>query len=89
MEQLKSDVVTVDSSPNKFCDQFQGLREEFISYATHMPNECSVATLQILVNVNAGKTMGHLLPIMISNDLEVVPLIAFFHFLKQDWHVVE
>ena len=33
--------------------------------------------------------MGHLLPIMISNDLEVVPLIAFFHFLKQDWHVVE
>ena len=89
MKQFKSDVVTVDSSPHKFCYQFQSLREEFIPYATHMPNECSVATLQILVNVDAGKAMSHLLPIMISNDLEIVPLIAFFHFLKQSWHVVE
>ena len=54
-----------------------------------MPDESSVATLQSLVHVHAGKPMSHLLSIMVCNDFEVVPFIAVFHFLKQCWNVVE
>ena len=54
-----------------------------------MPDESSVATLQRLVHVHAGKTMSHLLAIMVSYDFEVVSLITFFHFLKQGWYVIE
>ena len=89
MEYLKPYMVAVDSSPYKIGDKLQSLREKFVPDHTHMPYESSVATLQRLVHIHASKTMSHLLSIMVSYDFEIVSLIAFFHFLKQGWHVIK
>ena len=75
-------MVTVYSSPHKLCDKLQGLGEQLVPDNAHMSYESSMAALQRLVNIDASKSMCHLLPIMEGNYFQVVSLIAFLHFLE-------
>ena len=54
-----------------------------------MSDECTVAILQGLIYVDTGKSVSHLLSIVERNYLQVVPLIAVFHFLVKILNIVE
>ena len=81
MEQLKSDVLTVDPPPDEVNDELKGLWEQLCSDNAQVPKKSSVTLSVVLVNVDTGQTMGHFLAIVESNNLHVVTFVTSLHQL--------
>ena len=89
MELFKTNVVTINTPPNEIYYQLKGLWEQLYPDYADMSQESPETLSKGLINVNTGKSVSHLLSIVERNYLQVVPLIAVFHFLVKILNIVE
>lgn len=72
VELLKSYVITMQSPPDKINDKLESLGQKLDSDDADVAQERPEALPVVLINIDASKSVGHLAPFVIGNDLKVV-----------------
>ena len=82
-------MLAVDTTPYEVDHELESLLEQLRPNHANMPNESSVPLAVVLVDIDAGQAMGHLAPVVVRHDLQVVTLVSVFHLFEQLFWVVE